>query len=151
MFLNYLSFKRILYGTFLIIFLNLLGGCQLNTDKTAKVAPPGWIVSTKPAIQEVNVPLKSDIEIVFNQDMDANTLNYDNIIALEGLHSGVITNMFKYEYLESKRTLYMKFKDPESDYGPGNGITVTITGKVANKGGQIMGKDYILNFGIIDQ
>ena len=96
---------------------------------------------------ETDMPLNTDIVITFAQDMDANTLNWKNITIYEQKHDGLINNMFNYYYDPHTRKLQFKLKESDYDLGQGNGISVTLSGNIANNKGQKMNKDYTLNFG----
>ncbi|WP_206812501.1 Ig-like domain-containing protein [Paradesulfitobacterium ferrireducens] len=119
-----------------------------NSPQVNALYENSWILTTKPFNGEQNVSQKTDISITFNQDMDISTLNPENITVMEGMHSSFITYMFNYQYDAKTRTLQIKFKNPESDYGPENGILVTVTGNVANAEHKKMGKNSEFGFSV---
>ncbi len=93
------------------------------------------------------MPLNTDIVITFAKDMDANTLNWKNITIYEQMHGHLINDMFNYHYDPHTRKLQFKLKESDYDLGQGNGISVTLSGNIANNKGQKMNKEYTLNFG----
>lgn len=96
---------------------------------------------------ETDMPLNTDIVITFAQDMDASTLNWKNITIYEQMHGHLINDMFNYHYDPLTRKLQFKLKESDSDLGQGNGISVNLSGNIADSKGQKMNKGYTLNFG----
>ncbi|WP_459999080.1 Ig-like domain-containing domain [Paradesulfitobacterium aromaticivorans] len=119
-----------------------------NNSQVYETNENSWILTTEPFNGERNASQKTDISITFNQNMDISTLNPENITVMEGMHSRFIINMFNYQYDSKTRTLHLKFKNPESDYGPENGILVTVTGNVANAEHKKMGKNFEFGFSV---
>ncbi|MHB1406877.1 MAG: Ig-like domain-containing protein [Desulfitobacteriaceae bacterium] len=119
-----------------------------NNTKVYETNENSWILTTEPFNGERNAPLKSNISITFIQDMDISTLNPENITAMEGMHSSFITDMFNYQYDARTRTLQLKFKNPDSTYGPENGILITVTGNVANAEHRKMGRNFEFGFSV---
>lgn len=111
----------------------------LNSKKT-------WIIATTPPYDAKDIPSTTSITVTFNQDMDAETLNMDNIVVYEGKHSRVISDLFKYEYNIETRTLTISFIIPDNSFGTGNGVNVYITGDVCNKLHQKMGMAFVTGF-----
>jgi len=110
-------------------------------------APGSWIKSTQPFHGEENVSSYSGITIIFNRDMDAETLNSNNIKVLDGKHGErIISELFNYSYDKETRTLHITFKDPNSSYGSGNGITVIVTKEVCNSQKQEAGRSFGFGF-----
>ena len=105
-----------------------------------------WIIATTPVYDAKDVPSTTGITITFNQDMDVETLNMDNIIVYEGKHSRVISDLFNYEYSMETRTLGITFKVPGNSFGTGNGINVYVTGDVCNKLHYKMDKAFVTGF-----
>jgi hypothetical protein len=104
-----------------------------------------WVISAIPPYDAKDVS-STAITLKFNQDMDPDTLNMKNIIILEGKHSRIISDLFKYEYNTNSRELNISFIDPDNNYGSGNGIDVYVTGDVRNKKGQRMEKSFVTGF-----
>lgn len=110
-----------------------------------------WIIATQPLDNDINVPLKSSIHIFFNQDMNIETLNENNIKVLDEKHGDrIISNLFNYVYDNKGRILTLKFKNPDSDYGTGNSIKVIVSGKVLNLHDKPMNNDYVFSFQVSD-
>jgi hypothetical protein len=105
-----------------------------------------WITATTPTYDAKDIPSTSGITINFNQDMDAETLNMNNIIIYESKHSRIISGLFKYEYNMESRTLNISFILPGNSYGTGNGINVYVTGDVCNNLHQKMDKAFVTGF-----
>ena len=122
-------------------------GTTVTTDQQEAGNESSWIASTYPSMGETDMPLNTDIVITFAKDMDANTLNWKNIAIYEQLHDGLINDMFNYHYDPHTRKLQFKLKESDYDLGQGNGISVTLSGNIANNKGQKMNKEYTLNFG----
>ncbi|MBS1517952.1 MAG: VCBS repeat-containing protein, partial [Bacteroidetes bacterium] len=77
------------------------------------------IVSFFPVQNSVSVNIASDISVVFNQNMDASTLNSSNII-ITGSYSGSISADINYNAASKTLTL-----DPSTDFKTGEKISVT--------------------------
>jgi hypothetical protein len=96
---------------------------------------------------ETDMPLNTDIVITFAQDMDASTLDWKNITIYEQMHGHLLNDGFNYHYDPLTRKLQFKPKESDSDLGQGNGISVNLSGNIADSKGQKMNKEYTLNFG----
>jgi len=103
-----------------------------------------WIQSTTPAKNDQNVDDLTGIKIIFNADMDPNTLNSRNIYVVEEMHNHLVSNHLAFQYDAPSRTLSIQ----PLDYGSGNAVDVTITGRVTNINHEYMGKDYMFNFAV---
>ncbi len=78
--------------------------------------------------------------------MNQESLNTSTIFVLECKHNHNISEIFNYEYDTKTRILDLKFKDPNSSYGSGNGITVTLSKNIENSKNEKLGVD--LSFGL---
>ena len=108
------------------------------------------IKSTSPRDQSKASPYSS-IVIRFNQDMDINSLDGDNIIVVDDKHSTIITYAFNFNYDEKSRELHLDMK-PEMKptlkqpsmlgLGKGNTVRVFLTTKVKTADGKSIEHEY---------
>ncbi|MCD9020882.1 Ig-like domain-containing protein [Cohnella silvisoli] len=92
-----------------------------------------WIKETHPQPEARGIPEDTLISIIFNQDINRNTLNTRNILILDGNRGGrLISNRFLYRYDADFRTLTIYLKDDAERPGSNNTIEIILTGRIAN-------------------
>jgi len=101
---------------------------------------PSFIVSTTPAQNELNVPVSTDIAIVFDIDMDEATINDTTFVVnarLTGRRTGTIT------YDSPTKTAFF---DPDSNFEVGELVTVMLTHEVQSLGKARLDRSYTWSF-----
>lgn len=130
--------KTIFLKYFLIIALVPLLfvlGCDKKDDPTDLVDPA--VVSSNPSENEEDVALNSSIEITFNKNMDATTINTTTFTLVEGTNAVVGTVAY------SNKTAILT---PLSNLKAGSTFTATLTTATKDEDGKSIANDYKITF-----
>jgi hypothetical protein len=100
------------------------------------------ILSTTPESNELNVPVSTDISVIFDIDMDVSTINDSTFVVngwLTGRHQGVIS----YDSQTKAATF-----DPQKDFATGEIVTVVLTTGIKSSQGIPLNFDtsYVFSF-----
>lgn len=123
--------QNYLYFTFFTMFLICSYGGSLGAQSLE-------LISSSPSFNETNVPLNSQISLVFDDPLDAGTVNSDNII-VKGSHTGQITGVF------SSSGNLVTFR-PTSNYKSGERISVTLTTRLSDDTGSFFRFGHTFSF-----
>jgi hypothetical protein len=85
---------------------------------------------TAPALNDLNVPLGTDVSAVFTMEMDPATLTSETVI-LQGVSSGIHEGTVAYD-----AGAQMVVADPDADFFPGELVTTILTGDIQASGGE---------------
>jgi hypothetical protein len=119
----------------ILAMLPLLLAVSCKDDEPTVVVPA--VVSTNPAIDEVDVATNSSIEITFNKDMDAATINTTSFTLIEGTNAVVGT---------------VAYSNKTATFSPLNNLkastlyTGTLTNAIKDLGGLAIAGDYTFSF-----
>ncbi|MEQ9052824.1 MAG: LamG-like jellyroll fold domain-containing protein, partial [Marinoscillum sp.] len=103
------------------------------------LGPPMYLLSSTPLVNETNIARSANIQMTFDANVDAATLN-DNIVVM-GSHSGIITGVFF-----GGGTSVITF-DPDNDFLAGEYVSAILTEKVRGLNGEVA-VSYNLQFAI---
>ncbi|MEQ8777003.1 MAG: LamG-like jellyroll fold domain-containing protein [Marinoscillum sp.] len=103
------------------------------------LGPPMYLLSSTPLVNETNIARSANIQMTFDANVDAATLN-DNIVVM-GSHSGIITGVFF-----GGGTSVITF-DPDNDFLAGEYVSAIISEKVRGLNGEVA-VSYNLQFAI---
>ena len=112
------------------------------TDPKCGDACHGFIFSTSPVQNELNVPVSPNISVTFNTTMDSTTINDTTFVVnarSTGLHQGTIS----YNNLARTATL-----DPLEDFDEGEVVTVVLTADIQSSQGIPLDSSYVWSFTI---
>lgn len=103
--------------------------------------PKDWSMSGEYADPETN------ITIVFNVDMDSQTLTPENIKIFDGKQGNLdISELFNYEYDSATKELHINFKQEGTDVGPENNIIIELTESVKTLDGHPLDATYVFSY-----
>lgn len=106
-----------------------------------------WIKETHPQPEARGIPEDTLISIVFNQDINRNTLNTRNILVLDGSQGGrLISDRFLFRYEAEDKTLLIYRKSDSERLGSLNTIEIILTGRIANLRNAKMAYPFHLRF-----
>ncbi|WP_421891879.1 LamG-like jellyroll fold domain-containing protein [Marinoscillum sp.] len=103
------------------------------------LGPPMYLLSSTPSVNETNIARSANIQMTFDANVDAATLN-GNIVVM-GSHSGIITGVFF-----GGGTSVITF-DPDNDFLAGEYVSAIISEKVRGLNGEVA-VPYNLQFAI---
>ena len=104
------------------------------------VGEPPMVISTTPALNELNVAATTDLTMSFNQDMDSMSICDSTLIVHAG-YSGLRQGLFSYDHA----TRTARF-DPASDFLPGEEVTVLLTTGVRSVDTESLQQGYVWSF-----
>ncbi|HEX7401238.1 MAG TPA: FG-GAP-like repeat-containing protein [candidate division Zixibacteria bacterium] len=102
--------------------------------------PRPHVVSTFPMQNQLNVPVNTNISVIFDMDMDQTTINDSTFVVnawSTGLHQGAIT----YDGPTKTATL-----NPNVDFDVGEIVTVVLTNGIKSSDGTPMDSSYVWSF-----
>jgi len=129
--MNFLKYIRIIALVPLLFVL----GCNNDDDPTDLVEPA--VVSSNPTENEQDVALNSSIEITFNKEMDASTINTTSFTLVEGTNAVVGTVAY------SNQTAIFT---PTSNLKAGSTFTATLTTAAKDMNEMAIASNYTFTF-----
>ncbi|MBN2415726.1 VCBS repeat-containing protein, partial [bacterium] len=115
------------------------------SDNTSEFSESAWepgVTSHTPTQHAVDIDTSSNIQIIFNDDIDGTTINDDLTFNVDGSQSGEHQGTFS-----GGGTNTMTF-DPIGSFEPGEVVTVTLTTGIQRTGGGSMADPYTFQFTI---
>jgi len=108
----------------------------------AKLIANPRVISVSPNQNELNISANSSITVTFDVDMDPLTIN-DSTFVVQTRYSGLISGSLSYDSPLKTATF-----DPDSDFLPGDVVSISLTDNIESSGGAPLGNGFIWSFTI---